>query len=251
MAEFKEDKFFNKPGDSDDSVNKLKKKISKPKQQNQISTSQKIKEMFKKQQFKDIVNWAEKDTTITLHEYDEIKVNSQMLKLGQYALIKNAKNPSEDYVGKIQRIITIKENKSTKLICLCEVNWFYRKSEIIKFKPQAKPWISNNEVFSTNCTDYILASTILSPCRIVTLEEYETSSQVDKGVFFTRLEWLPTKKKFDGLSKLQNHCTCKQPQNPDQIYIQCDKCQKWYHITCVGLKKGEYEQKEYICGCCR
>ncbi|CAD8120928.1 unnamed protein product [Paramecium sonneborni] len=252
MTEFKEDKFFNKSGESEDSGDKLRKKIQKSKNQSGISSTSKIREMFKKQQFKEIVNWAEKDSNNTIiNEYDEIKVNSQTLKLGQNALIKNANNPSEDYVGKIQRIITINENKSSKLICLCEVRWFYRKSEVIKFRPQAKAWISNSEVFNTTCTDYILASAIISPCIIYSLEEYESAQTIDKCTFFTRLGWIPSKNRFEGFMKLQNHCTCKQPLNPDLPSIQCDKCQKWYHMNCVGVTRADYDQKDYICGCCR
>lgn len=55
MTEYKEvyfnsnqDKFFNRSVDSDDSGDKLRKKIQKPKQYPATTASQKIKEFFKK-----------------------------------------------------------------------------------------------------------------------------------------------------------------------------------------------------------
>lgn len=56
--------------------------------------------------------------------------------------------------------MTVKEGKTQKLICLCEVKWYYRKSEVVKSRPQAKSWISVNEVFTTQSSDVILASAI-------------------------------------------------------------------------------------------
>jgi len=53
----------------------------------------------------------------------------------------------------------------------------------------------------------------------LTLEEYERLNPVDKGVFFTRMGWIPNKNKFDGYNKAVLHCTCKLPLNPDLPYI--------------------------------
>lgn len=46
-------------------------------------------------------------------------------------------------MGKIIKIITIKEAKSNKLICLCEVNWYFKRNEVVKYAPDHKKWISN------------------------------------------------------------------------------------------------------------
>lgn len=78
--------------------------------------------MFKRQAFKELASLAESDKSI-YSEYDEIRINNHTLKLGQNALIKNAQNTNEDFVGKILKIMTIKEEKTAKLICLCEIKW--------------------------------------------------------------------------------------------------------------------------------
>ena len=31
------------------------------------------------------------------------------------------------------------------------------------------------------------------------------------------------------------YCTCLQPEWIDTIMIQCDLCQEWLHIECVGI----------------
>ena len=33
--------------------------------------------------------------------------------------------------------------------------------------------------------------------------------------------------------------------------LKCDRCEEWYHMLCVGVRKGEYDNREYICGRCR
>ena len=31
-------------------------------------------------------------------------------------------------------------------------------------------------------------------------------------------------------------CVCRQPENADELYIQCDGCEQWFHPRCVGLQ---------------
>lgn len=50
---------------------------------------------------------------------------------------------------------------------------------------------------------------------------------------------------------------CSAPQcllpSGDQIsWVQCDHCQEWFHLMCVGLTKEYAEQIDtYICGSCK
>lgn len=46
-------------------------------------------------------------------------------------------------------------------------------------------------------------------------------------------------------------CVCQTPLNPDRSYIQCDKCERWYHQDCVGLSKEEtHAIEQYFCSRC-
>jgi hypothetical protein len=40
-------------------------------------------------------------------------------------MINNASNKDEDFIGKIMRIVSIKEAKTKRLILLTEVRWYY------------------------------------------------------------------------------------------------------------------------------
>jgi hypothetical protein len=44
--------------------------------------------------------------------------------------------------------------------------------------------------------DIILATAINGPCTILTMKEYENLEEIDRGVYFSRLTWLPEKNKF-------------------------------------------------------
>ena len=56
---------------------------------------------------------------------------------------------------------------------MCEVEWYYKRNEIIKMRPAHQQWISANEVFQTHQLDIILATTINGICQLVTMDEYE------------------------------------------------------------------------------
>ena len=32
------------------------------------------------------------------------------------------------------------------------------------------------------------------------------------------------------------YCICEMPESYDSEMVQCDKCQKWFHFKCIGLK---------------
>ena len=106
-------------------------------------------------------------------------------------MINNANNQNDDYIAKIMKIMQIKESKTNKFILLSQVKWFYKKNEIVNILPQHKSWISSNELFTTNSTDYILTTAINSPCTILSIEEYERLDNIENSVFFTRLQWVP------------------------------------------------------------
>lgn len=44
---------------------------------------------------------------------------------------------------------------------------------------------------------------------------------------------------------------CKQPEGNAIDWIQCDKCTKWYHQVCLGLKASEADVEVYYCRYCK
>ncbi|XP_070135859.1 nucleosome-remodeling factor subunit NURF301 isoform X3 [Drosophila bipectinata] len=50
----------------------------------------------------------------------------------------------------------------------------------------------------------------------------------------------------------QLYCSCRQPYDESQFYICCDKCQDWFHGSCVGIVQSEAEFiDEYVCPGCQ
>jgi nucleosome-remodeling factor subunit BPTF len=42
------------------------------------------------------------------------------------------------------------------------------------------------------------------------------------------------------------------PLNPNEFFIGCEKCQKWFHPRCVGLTTVDAEKIEkFYCELCR
>ena len=48
------------------------------------------------------------------------------------------------------------------------------------------------------------------------------------------------------------YCLCRQPYDESKFYICCDRCQDWFHGTCVGILQSEANSiEEYICPNCK
>ncbi|XP_033647980.1 lysine-specific demethylase 5A-like isoform X1 [Asterias rubens] len=43
---------------------------------------------------------------------------------------------------------------------------------------------------------------------------------------------------------------CLQPTGDDISWVQCDKCQKWYHLLCIGMTQEPGDDEEFICRPC-
>ncbi|XP_013066570.2 lysine-specific demethylase 5A-like isoform X1 [Biomphalaria glabrata] len=45
---------------------------------------------------------------------------------------------------------------------------------------------------------------------------------------------------------------CQRPTGEAVNWVQCDKCELWFHLLCVGLKKEEVrDEEDYVCFSCR
>jgi hypothetical protein len=52
--------------------------------------------------------------------------------------------------------------------------------------------------------------------------------------------------------KWERSCLCRTPLNPDQLYIKCDKCEKWYHPLCCNLDENDAANlSEFYCKFCK
>ncbi|XP_019634092.1 PREDICTED: lysine-specific demethylase 5C-like isoform X3 [Branchiostoma belcheri] len=44
---------------------------------------------------------------------------------------------------------------------------------------------------------------------------------------------------------------CLQPTGDEVDWVQCDRCEEWFHLVCVGLKHQPTDDEEYVCRCCK
>merc|ERR550532_1956133 len=40
---------------------------------------------------------------------------------------------------------------------------------------------------------------------------------------------------------------CKRPTGKQVHWVQCDKCELWYHLFCIGLKPHDIKEDEDFC----
>ncbi len=52
--------------------------------------------------------------------------------------------------------------------------------------------------------------------------------------------------------KWEKSCLCRTPLNPDQLYIKCDRCEKWFHPKCCNIDENDVQGlSEFYCQFCR
>ncbi|CAK63928.1 unnamed protein product (macronuclear) [Paramecium tetraurelia] len=209
-----------------------------------------IRELYKEEKWSQLIAISKRNRGL-FQEYDQIRVQGRDINVGEAVLINSGDNHEEDYVGIIKQIVSVMVPRTNKYICLCNVEWYMRKSEVIKNHPKSNEWASEQEIFKTKLSEYILAQTIIDKCNIVTCKEYAELNEIESNVYFNRLSWDLEKSKFRGYDKLQKFCLCHQPLNPDRKYIQCDSCKEWYHFECVGIRQEKMGSGHYFCSICK
>ena len=72
-------------------------------------------------------------------------------------------------------------------------------------------------------------------CLFMYLQKATRSGENENVMtFFTRFYYSATTRKFKE-TPVRLYCICNQPQNPDRLMVQCDRCSDWYVIMCSML----------------
>ena len=144
---------------------------------------------------------------------------------------------------------------------MLKVKWLYRKQDVVAMAQQklAIPqedlqYVGENEVFPTNHVDRVFADGIQSKCLVYPIAEYDQLSITDiTTTFFTRAVFDVNKLTLTpGFAQWEQYCVCKKPLNPNLLYVRCDECHQWFHLSCMNLTKEQAEELEkFSCGQCK
>jgi hypothetical protein len=75
---------------------------------------------------------------------------------------------------------------------------------------------------------------IIEECVVIPIEEYEQLTSIENNIYFTRSVYdIDAKTLTPEIREWRTLCECNMPQNPNMMYIQCDKCDSWYHPKCA------------------
>jgi hypothetical protein len=127
--------------------------------------------------------------------FKKFKFNNEIYSVGDDIQIHDDTN--ECLVAKIVKILTFNGSSKYPYWPTIEVQWYYRKTDIIKdvkfinkFKIDC---ISNYELFNSNHKDTIFIETIIGKCTVLTLDEYELLDEVNGNIYYTRAFYDPIK----------------------------------------------------------
>ena len=64
----------------------------------------------------------------------------------------------------------------------------------------------------------------------------------------------PRHRSDDGIIYAHDRCAsidCYHPRNATNTWVQCDDCDKWFHLKCAGLsdKAARSSETTFYCGC--
>lgn len=191
--------------------------------------------------------------------FEHFKYNNVFYSINDILLIKSSSSDETFFsLGRLIRIIPKNGIASNPKWPSIEVEWFYQKSELVRSKINSLnddnyyESISDDEVFRSNHCDIIFIETVAGKAKVVSIDEYIETSDEEKNVFFTRASYNPFNFELSPpIEKWKKYCYCQMPFNPNLLYVKCDKCEKWFHVKCVGVKEDEVnEAQSFFCRDC-
>ena len=187
--------------------------------------------------------------------YLKFKYQEEIYKLGDCLMIQD--QGGRYSVAKLLEIIPRNGIKKHSLWPTIKVQWFYSKADINREKNSLialKDFnsISDYELFNSLHTDTIYIETVVCKCIVVHMEEYLKLDEPSELVYFYRADYDPIKEVLKPpFEKWNKICKCNTPFNPDQLYLKCDNCMKYFHPTCVGIPEEKGEQMDaFYCNEC-
>ncbi|CAD8137726.1 unnamed protein product [Paramecium pentaurelia] len=177
-------------------------------------------------------------------EFKNLKINNLNINLNSDIVI-YTKEDGQCVAKTIEMIGVMRFQQYTPII---RVQWYYSKNNLKEIIGRYIDCIGDRELFLSDQYDFIQPDTIISLAEVLDFKDFDKQDFVDDFTFYCR-SFYKNKQIIPPIQKWGKHCLCKLPLNPDQQYIQCDICQKWYHYECLGIK--QIQQTTYVCIKCK
>ena len=206
---------------------------------------------------KDVIKYIELgDETYNVHDVVSMKAPegekpyiAKILRFDVHADEKEKKKADKNNEDKKETDEEI-ENRADKINV--HVSWYYRPEESASGR---KAFHGEHEVFASDHTDWVKASTIESKIHVYTLADYQELQSVNEKSFFSRFAYKAATSEFKP-DHVQVFCKCSMPYNPDLFMVECGECKDWFHPECIGTSREDLDKNlknsdsEWFCDEC-
>ncbi|XP_068651834.1 chromatin remodeling protein EBS-like [Aristolochia californica] len=178
----------------------------------------------------------------TLDTY-AIKGTNKIIKAGDCVLMRAADSSKPPYVAKIEKIESNGRGGNVQV----GVRWYYRPEESAGGRRQ---FHGAKEVFLSDHYDVQSADTIEGKCTVHNFKSYIKLDAVGNEDFFCRFEYKSATGSFNP-DRVAVYCKCEMPYNPDDLMIQCEGCNDWFHPPCINMTVEDAKRLEnFFCQAC-
>ena len=192
---------------------------------------------------KDVIKYIELgDETYNVHDVVSMKAPegekpyiAKILRFDVHADEKEKKKADKNIEDKKETDEEI-ENRADKINV--HVSWYYRPEESASGR---KAFHGEHEVFASDHTDWVKASTIESKIHVYTLADYQELQSVNEKSFFSRFAYKAATSEFKP-DHVQVFCKCSMPYNPDLFMVECGECKEWFHPECIGTSREDLDK---------
>ncbi|KAG9459242.1 hypothetical protein H6P81_003750 [Aristolochia fimbriata] len=172
-----------------------------------------------------------------------IKGTNKVIRAGDCVLMRPADSSKAPYVAKIEKIEANGRGGNVQV----RVRWYYRPEESLGGRRQ---FHGAKEVFLSDHFDVQSADTIEGKCTVHTFKSYTKLDAVGNEDFFCRFEYKSATGSFNP-DRVAVYCKCEMPYNPDDLMIQCEGCNDWFHPPCINMSVEEAKRLEhFFCQVC-
>lgn len=172
-----------------------------------------------------------------------IRSNGKVVKVGDSVLMRAQDPDQPPYVAQVEKF-----ERGARNNVKVRVRWYYRPEDS---KAGRRQFHGAKELFLSDHYDTQSVNTIEDTCVVHSFKNYSNLESVASEDYFCRFEYTPITGYFNP-DRVPVYCTCEMPYNPDDLMVQCEACQEWFHPECIGVSIAEAkEMKNFLCSACK